>query len=113
MLTDPPPMLIIDAIFGTGLTRAPRGDFGNIVTAINAANLPILSVDVPSGLDCDTGVPPGPCIKAHCTVTFVAEKVGFAHPEAHRYLGKIIIGDIGCPIELIQSVAMLQQKRAC
>ena len=105
MLSDPPPMLVIDAIFGTGLTKAPRPPFATIAETINHAGLPILDVDVPSGLDCDTGVPPGACIRAHCTVTFVAEKVGFAHPEAQRYLGKVVVGDIGCPVELIEQIA--------
>ena len=105
MLNDPPPMLIIDAIFGTGLTEAPRQPFVSITDTINNSGLPVLAVDVPSGLDCDTGVPPGACIRANCTVTFVAQKVGFANPDARRYLGHVIVGDIGCPVELIKGVA--------
>jgi NAD(P)H-hydrate epimerase len=109
MLSDPPPMLVIDAIFGTGLTKEPRQPFGKIVEMINSANLPVLAVDVPSGLDCDTGIPPGACMRAHCTVTFVAEKAGFSAPAARRYLGKVIVGDIGCPVELIEQVAAMVQ----
>jgi NAD(P)H-hydrate epimerase len=112
MLFDPPPMLVIDAIFGTGLTQAPRQPFGHIADTINNANLPILAVDVPSGLDCDTGMPPGACIRAHCTVTFVAEKVGFTHPDARRYLGKVSVGDIGCPVELIEELAAVPAASA-
>jgi NAD(P)H-hydrate epimerase len=101
MLTDPQPMLIIDAIFGTGLNKPPREPFGSIARAVNDSGLPVLAVDVPSGLDCDIGVPPGACIRAACTVTFVAEKIGFAHAEARRVLGIVVVGDIGCPRELV------------
>jgi NAD(P)H-hydrate epimerase len=101
MLSDPPPMLIVDAIFGTGLNQAPREPFVTIADHVNRSGLPVLAVDLPSGLDCDTGVPPGACIVAGCTVSFVAEKIGFVEPEARRFLGNVIIGDIGCPTELI------------
>jgi NAD(P)H-hydrate epimerase len=104
MLQDPPPMLIIDAVFGTGLTKPPRDPFPAVAASINHSGLPVLSVDVPSGLDCDTGVSLASCIAATRTVTLVAEKVGFANAEARRYLGEVIIGDIGCPRELIEEV---------
>ena len=98
------PMLVIDAIFGTGLTDAPRDPFPQIASMLDRSGCPVLAVDLPSGLDCDTGVPPGACIRATWTVTFVAEKVGFAKPEARAVLGRVIVGDIGCPRELIQTV---------
>jgi NAD(P)H-hydrate epimerase len=101
LLDTPRPQLIIDAIFGTGLDKPPRDPFGEIAAAINASKLPVLAVDVPSGLDCDTGVPLGACIVATHTVTFVAEKVGFANAEAKKYLGRVTISDIGCPHELV------------
>jgi NAD(P)H-hydrate epimerase len=101
-----PPRLIVDAIFGTGLTSAPREPFASTVKSIMAFGVPILAVDIPSGLDCDTGLPLGPaCIEATQTVTFVANKIGFAVPNAARYLGKVTVGDIGCPRELIEEVA--------
>src|SRR5882757_6120489 len=62
MLQDPRPMLIVDAIFGTGLTKPPRDPFPHVATVINHSAVAVLAVDVPSGLDCDTGVPPGACI---------------------------------------------------
>ena len=65
----------------------------------------MLAIDVPSGLDCDTGRPLGPaCVRANLTVTFVAEKVGFTNPEAQRHLGLVVVGDIGCPGEVIRQV---------
>jgi NAD(P)H-hydrate epimerase len=94
-------ILLIDAIFGTGLTEPPREPFGDIVKAVEASQVPVLAIDVPSGLDCDTGLPLGACMKATRTVTFVAEKIGFGNPIAHEYLGEVIVGSVGCPIELI------------
>jgi NAD(P)H-hydrate epimerase len=105
MLQDPPPMLIIDAVYGTGLTQAPRQEFAPVADAVNRSGLLVLAVDLPSGLDCDTGRTPGACIHATCTVTFVAEKVGFTEPTARAVLGRVVVGDIGCPAELVQQVA--------
>lgn len=100
------PALIVDAIFGTGLTQPPRDPFAAIVAEVEEARAPILAIDIPSGLDCDTGKPLGPkCIKATRTITFVAEKIGFANPDAKQYLGEVIVGDIGCPKELIDDQA--------
>src|SRR5690242_14397266 len=64
--------LILDAIFGTGLTDAPRDPFPQIVDAIRDHGAPVLAIDLPSGLDCDTGHPPGACVGATRTITFVA-----------------------------------------
>ncbi len=101
--------LIIDAIFGTGLTQAPRAPFADIAGAINALHLPILAVDIPSGMDCDTGLPLGEtCVRAARTVTFVAEKIGFDQPKAREFLGEVIVADIGCPRELVEEVAQLR-----
>ena len=95
------PSLIIDAIFGTGLTEPPRPPFAQIVEAVASLKTPVLAIDIPSGLDCDTGQPLGPTIKATRTITFVAEKTGFARDSAKEYLGQVTVGDIGCPKELI------------
>jgi NAD(P)H-hydrate epimerase len=100
------PRLILDAIFGTGLSQLPRDPFGKIVAEIAGLRVPVLAVDIPSGLDCDRGVPLGPdCVKADVTVTFVAEKFGFAEPAARPYLGRVVVGDIGCPRELIEEIS--------
>jgi NAD(P)H-hydrate epimerase len=96
------PALIIDAIFGTGLSQPPReASFAEIVAAVTKLEVPVLAVDIPSGMDCDTGKPLGACIVAKRTVTFVAEKIGFANPEAKQYLGEVTVADIGCPRELV------------
>jgi NAD(P)H-hydrate epimerase len=96
--------VIVDAIFGTGLTSAPRPPFDRIAAMINDMGLPVLAVDLPSGLDCDSGRPFGSCIRATTTVTFVAEKAGFANPESKQYTGEVLVGDIGCPREVIEEV---------
>lgn len=100
------PALLIDALFGTGLSTAPRTEAISIIRRMNGEGVPILAVDVPSGLDSDTGIPVGEhCVRATRTVTFVAEKAGFANPESRQYTGEVIVGDIGCPRELIEEVA--------
>jgi NAD(P)H-hydrate epimerase len=94
--------LLIDALFGTGLTEAPRPPFGEIAAAVNESRIPILSIDIPSGLDCDTGLPLTlSTLRAAHTITFVAEKIGFANSAAKQYLGQITVADIGCPKECI------------
>ena len=96
-----PSDLIIDAIFGTGLQQAPRAPFGEIIAAVRDLARPVLAVDLPSGMDCDTGNALGDCVAATVTVTFVAEKAGFANPAAKPFTGRIVVGDIGCPAELL------------
>jgi NAD(P)H-hydrate epimerase len=97
-------VLVLDAVFGTGLAQAPRDPFPALADAVNRSGLRVLAIDVPSGLDCDTGETLGACIKAERTVTFVAEKAGFTNPNAAQYTGKVCVGDIGCPIELVDQV---------
>ena len=93
--------LIIDAIFGTGLQQAPRPPFGDIAASLRKLGRLVLAVDLPSGMDCDTGNALGDCIAATVTVTFVAEKAGFANPASKQFTGRIVVGDIGCPVELL------------
>jgi NAD(P)H-hydrate epimerase len=87
--------MIIDAIFGTGLTGTLREEYKQLIESINGLGCPVLSVDIPSGLDCDTGLPLGASIKANCTVTFVAVKKGFVFENARPYTGDIFIASIG------------------
>jgi NAD(P)H-hydrate epimerase len=94
--------LIVDAIFGTGLSEAPRPPFDDIVQRISDKlgenDLQILAVDVPSGLDCDTGLPLGRyCVGADQTATFVARKTGFDNSESRDFTGPVTVVDIGCP----------------
>lgn len=86
---------IVDALFGTGLAGAVRPPFDHVIAAINQAGARVLAVDIPSGLDCDTGQPLGPCIRADHTVTFVAMKLGFRNPAALAWTGPVRVADIG------------------
>lgn len=93
---------IVDALLGTGSSGAPREPYSTLIRAMNTAvatsvGTKILAVDIPTGLDCDTGIPSDPCIRAQRTATFVASKTGFANPAAAPYLGTVHILDIGIP----------------
>jgi NAD(P)H-hydrate epimerase len=95
---------IVDALFGTGLTGPPRAPFDQIIAAINTTSARVLAVDIPSGLDCDTGQPLGAVVRAEHTATFVALKKGFVNPAAQQWLGKVHVVDIGIPRALINSI---------
>jgi NAD(P)H-hydrate epimerase len=104
-LASAPALLLVDAIFGTGLEHSPREPFPAIAAAVEQSRLPVLAIDLPRGMDCDTGLPLGACINATRTITFVAEKVGFANSQAKQFLGEVTVGSIGCPRELIEAIA--------
>ena len=88
--------MIVDALFGTGLQGPLRADYHALVEALNALDRPILAVDIPSGLDGDTGRPLGTAIRAAYTVTFVAVKKGFAASSgAGAYTGPVYVASIG------------------
>ena len=94
---------LVDALFGTGLSRPLYEPFASVVEAVNASGKPVLAVDIPSGLDCDLGVPLGPTVRATHTVTFVAPKKGFAAPTAKEWLGQLHVAAIGAPRSLLDS----------
>ena len=91
---------IVDALFGTGLSSEVRPPFAMLIDRINAIETPVLAVDLPSGLDCDTGQPLGTAIRAVKTVTFVAHKVGFSQPGASDWTGEVDVVSIGVPWDL-------------
>ena len=95
--------LLVDAIFGTGLRGAVRDPIATIINAINELPTPILSVDLPSGLDADTGHPLGTCVRADRTVTIGLPKRGLLiHPGA-ELAGKLEVVDIGFPEPVIDA----------
>jgi NAD(P)H-hydrate epimerase len=98
---DEPAEWIVDALLGTGALGAPRPPYDSIIEWINAESSRRLAVDVPSGLDADTGEPSPTTIKADLTVTFVASKAGFATPQAQGHLGELVVADIGVPLEAV------------
>lgn len=87
----------IDALFGTGLSRALQGEAAAWVEVFNAASGPKLAVDVPSGLDADTGRALGPACRADRTVTFAAAKHGLLRPEAASFVGELVVAPLGIP----------------
>jgi len=94
--------LIVDGIFGTGLDRPVRGAAAEVIDRINASRRPVLAIDVPSGLDCDTGRPLGTAIRAARTVTFVGRKPALTDPRAREFTGEVSVADIGAPVELLE-----------
>jgi NAD(P)H-hydrate epimerase len=86
---------IVDALFGTGLTGPVRPPLDRVIERINASGVRVLAIDIPSGLDCDTGEPLGACIHAAHTATFVAPKLGFQNSVAGPWTGQIHVVDIG------------------
>ena len=95
-------VLVVDAIFGTGLDRPVTGVAASVIGSINRSGRPILAVDVPSGLDCDTGQPLGSTVRAARTVTFVARKPAMNVESAGAYTGEVVVADIGAPVELLE-----------
>ena len=98
--------LVLDAVFGTGLNRAPEGRFAEWIEAINASGLRVVAVDVPSGLDSDTGVAYAPCVRADVTVTFTLPKAGLLTGDGPRVCGDISVADIGIPDEALAAIGL-------
>ncbi len=90
--------VLVDAVLGTGLHSAVRADAAAVIGAINAASRPIFALDVPSGLDSDTGEPLGAAVRADCTVTFVALKTGLYIGSGPEYAGAIFFDDLEVPV---------------
>lgn len=95
---------VVDALLGTGAAGEPRPPLAAAIERINAIEVPVLAVDLPSGLDCDTGQPARSTIEAAHTCTFVAWKPGFLLPSARRYIGTVHVLDIGAPRKLVEEI---------
>ncbi len=95
---------IVDALLGTGSRGEVRSPLGDVITAVNASGVPVMAVDLPSGLDADTGLPAGHTIRALHTCTFVAYKPGFLTPGADRFTGQVHVLDIGAPRKLVDEM---------
>jgi NAD(P)H-hydrate epimerase len=96
--------LIVDAIFGTGLNAPLSGLIETVVADVNASGIPIVAIDLPSGLSADSPEPIGPSIEAGLTVTLAAPKLPLVLPPAEMRAGDIVIADIGIPGEVLESV---------
>jgi NAD(P)H-hydrate epimerase len=98
----------IDAILGTGLKSDVKGFFKNVIDFINGSNKPVFAVDIPSGLNSDTGQPWGTCIRATATATFAFAKTGHFLLPGADYTGNLKIIDIGIPPYIADDVRPLQ-----
>lgn len=98
---------IVDAMLGTGTRGRIREPIAGAITLVNQiaaeSRATILAVDLPSGLDCDTGLAMGPCISARHTATFVAPKLGFSHSGASESTGQVHVIGIGAPRRLLET----------
>ncbi|MCC7126009.1 MAG: NAD(P)H-hydrate dehydratase [Acidobacteria bacterium] len=94
--------LIVDALFGTGLSAPLTGLYETVVADINGSGLPVVSIDMPSGLSADTSDVIGPCVEATVTVTVGAPKIPLILPPAERKSGEVVIADIGIPLGVLE-----------
>ena len=102
---------IVDALLGTGTVGEVREPYRTAITSINRSARRVLAVDLPSGLDCDTGLPiesladgTALCVRAKHTATFVASKRGFDNPNSQAFTGEVYVVGIGIPKKLLDEV---------
>ena len=97
--------VVVDALLGTGLDRAPADDWAELIERMNRSGLPILAVDIPSGLRADTGMPLGTTVRAELTVTFIGNKRGLYTGQAGRWCGERRFVDLDTPAEIHAALA--------
>lgn len=88
---------IVDALFGFGLNREVGGVYRQVIEWINGSGIPVISCDIPSGLNGDTGAVMGAAVRAENTVSFTCAKAGLLAPGAEEYVGRLTVADIGIP----------------
>jgi hydroxyethylthiazole kinase-like uncharacterized protein yjeF len=98
--------VVVDALLGTGLSRAPEGRFAAWIEAINDSQTQVVAIDVPSGLDADTGVAYAPCVRANTTVTLGLAKPGLLRGDGPALAGEVWVADIGVPFEAYAAVGV-------
>jgi NAD(P)H-hydrate epimerase len=96
--------LIVDALFGTGLDRPLSPPAQDIIDRINRAGARVVALDLPSGLDADTGVVHGAAVRAELSVSFAAHKLGLLTPTGLLHSGRVVIKDIGLPLSALPAV---------
>jgi ADP-dependent NAD(P)H-hydrate dehydratase / NAD(P)H-hydrate epimerase len=100
--------LVVEGLFGTGLTRAVDGKARAVLEAIDEADAPLVSLDLPSGVDADTGQTLGYAPEAELTVTFLGEKRGLYQYPGRRLAGEIVVAELGVPIRVATSATLLE-----
>lgn len=96
--------VIVDAMLGSGARGVPRPPLGRWIELANAAAAKRIAIDIPTGLDADSGEPAQPTFRADATLTFVARKPGFDQPQARQFLGEVSVLPIGIPVELVEEL---------
>ncbi|MGJ0516529.1 MAG: NAD(P)H-hydrate dehydratase [Methylomicrobium sp.] len=96
--------LLVDALLGTGLDRPVTGLYAEAIAAINRSGVPVIAVDIPSGLNADTGNAMGCAVKADCTVTFIGLKQGLFTGQAAEHVGEIVYDALGVPDDVFKQV---------
>jgi NAD(P)H-hydrate epimerase len=99
------PAVVVDGLLGTGLKGEVRDPYTTAIKVINGLHLPVVAIDIPSGIDSDTGEVLGVCIRADITVTLAQPKIGLLKPAAADFVGSIEVADIGIPRELVEAVS--------
>lgn len=103
---------IIDALLGTGARGEPRPPLDKVIRRLNDHSAKRMAVDLPSGLDCDTGEPAQITFRADHTCTFVAAKAGFAAETAREFIGEVHVLDIGAPRTLMEEMGIMRANLA-
>lgn len=98
--------LVLDALLGYGAQGPPTGSYSLLIKAANFSLKPLLSLDLPSGLDPTTGALPGPCIRARATLTLAMPKTGLLAPGAQKVVGELWLGDVGVPVSAYQKLGL-------
>lgn len=96
--------IIVDTLLGTGSSGSPREPMGEAIRLANQTNAFRVAIDLPSGLDADSGIPAEPTFRADCTLTMVTQKIGFKNPLAREYLGEVKSIPIGIPASQLRSL---------
>jgi hydroxyethylthiazole kinase-like uncharacterized protein yjeF len=97
--------VVVDALLGTGLSRPVSAEFRAAIEAMNGSGRPVLALDIPSGLDADTGLPHGAAVRAAATITFVGLKQGLFLGEAADHCGSLAFADLGLPAGLVDGLS--------
>jgi NAD(P)H-hydrate epimerase len=106
--------IVVDALFGTGLDRPIVGLYAECIDLLQQAKRPVIAVDVPSGMDADTGEAMGVAVRASCTVTFALHKLGLLTPSGAELAGEVRLADLGVPRSLVERIghsALLLEPR--
>jgi NAD(P)H-hydrate epimerase len=98
--------VIVDAMLGFGATGAPRGRTAELIAMTNRSGLPVVSVDLPSGLDATAGTIHDPCITAASTITLGLPKTGLLSAGARKKTGRVVVADIGIPMRAFEAAGL-------